>query len=278
MATQDAEHTDKHLPAPDDWPKDFGEASWWPFVASIGAAAIYIGFSLWIMARSGSALGPEVLGPAILLLGVGVFIAGLYGWLYQGFIAHFWDREGSAAKFRWGMILFLATEVFTFGSGFVYYFFIRSGTWPPGELPTLVSSLVLVNTAILVLSSVTLHYGHKALRNGNRTRYTQLLAATTLLGIVFIGGQLYEYYEFVIAEGLSFESGPFYSAFFGLTGLHGLHVSLGVVLMIILLVRTVIGQYSAEQHTSVSTTTMYWHFVDAVWVFLVAVLYVGATL
>ncbi len=278
MATQDSEHAEHPLPAPDDWPKGFGEASWWPMVAAVGVTSIYAGFGLWLLARAESPLGPEILGPGFLLFGVVIFLGGLYGWLYQGFIAHFWERDGSAGKFRWAMILFLGTEIFTFGAGFVYYFFIRAGPWPPGELPTLVSSLVLVNTVILVGSSVTLHYGHTALRNGNRKRYKRLLVGTLLLGIVFLAGQLYEYYEFVIGEGLGFASGTFYSAFFGLTGLHGLHVGLGVVLLGILVVRTVIGQYSPEQHTSVSTVTMYWHFVDAVWIFLVTTLYVGATL
>ncbi|MDZ7850831.1 MAG: heme-copper oxidase subunit III [Halodesulfurarchaeum sp.] len=276
MATKDGEQGQHHLPAPNDWPKGFGEASLWPVVAALGVTGIYLGFGLWLLARAESAFGPAVLGPVFVILGVLAFLGGLYGWLYQGFIAHFWEREGSAGKFRWAMILFLGTEIFTFGAGFVYYFFIRAGPWPPGELPTLVSSLVLVNTAILVASSVTLHYGHLALRNGDRKRYKRLLGATLGLGIVFLAGQGYEYYEFVIGEGLSFASGPYYSAFFGLTGLHGLHVGLGVVLLAILAVRTLAGQYSKTRHTSVSTVTMYWHFVDAVWIFLVATLYVGA--
>lgn len=278
MVTQDTEGNDHVIPAPDDWPKRFGEASWWPFVAATGVTAIYIGFSLWLMANAGSALGPPILGVVLLLGGVLVFLAGLYGWLYQGFIAHFWEREGSTSKFRWGMILFLGTEIFTFGALFTYYFFIRAGPWPPGELPTLLSSLVLANTAILVLSSVTLHFGHTALRDGNRTRYSRLLALTFALGIIFLAGQVYEYVQFVVAEGFGLASGPFYSAFFGLTGLHGLHVGLGVALLAILLVRTRLGQYSATRHTSVVTVTMYWHFVDAVWIFLVATLYIGGTI
>lgn len=278
MATSDTEGTEHALPATEDWPKGFGEASLWPVVSAVGAAFIYVGFGLWLLARAESALGPTVLGPVVLVLGVGLFLAGLYGWLYQGFVAHFWEKPGSAGKFRWAMILFLFTELFTFGAGFTYYFFIRAGTWPPGELPHLLSSLVLVNTLILVISSVTLHVAHSALRSGNRTRFTRFLGLTLGLGVVFLVGQAYEYYQFVIAEGFGLASGPFYSAFFGLTGLHGLHVALGVVLLAILTVRAAMGQYSERRHTSVATATMYWHFVDAVWIFLVATLYVGATL
>jgi cytochrome c oxidase subunit 3 len=94
--------------------------------------------------------------------------------------------------------------------------------------------------------------------------------------VVFIGGQIYEYYEFIVHEGFTLTSGFFASAFFGLTGLHGLHVSLGAVLLGVVLVRALAGQYSAERHVSVSTASMYWHFVDVVWIFLVVVLYVGA--
>ncbi|MFB6081753.1 MAG: heme-copper oxidase subunit III [Halanaeroarchaeum sp.] len=277
MGDETTEEADHHLPAPDDWPRAFGEASWWPFIAALGGAGIYVGFGLWLMARAGSALGPTVLGPAVIVLGVLGFLAGLYGWLYQGFVAHFWHREGHAGKFRWGMILFLATEVFTFGAGFVYYFWIRVGPWPPGELPDLINSLVMINTAALVLSSVTLHFAHSALRQGNRQRFVRLLGTTALLGVLFVAGQAFEYYEFIVHTGLGLGSGIFYSGFFGLTGLHGLHVTLGVVLLAILLVRALYGQYSADRHTSVSTVTMYWHFVDAVWIFLVTTLYVGAS-
>ncbi|MGM0399064.1 MAG: cytochrome c oxidase subunit 3 [Halobacteriota archaeon] len=274
--TVDGSSSEPHLPAPDDWPRAFGEASWWPFVAALGAAAIYTGFGLWLVFLQGWAALPEMAGAAVIVLGVVVFIGGLYGWLYQAFIAHFWNRPGDAAKFRWGMILFLATEVATFGTGFIYYFFIRVGPWPPGELPHLLTSLVAANTVILITSSFTLHFAHTALRDGNRQRFRTLLGATVVLGVVFLAGQAYEYFQFVVTEGFGLASGPFYSAFFGLTGLHGLHVLLGVVLLLILFIRGIAGQFSAERHTSVATVTMYWHFVDAVWIFLVTTLYVGA--
>jgi cytochrome c oxidase subunit 3 len=85
-----------------------------------------------------------------------------------------------------------------------------------------------------------------------------------------------EYYEFIVREGFTLTSGIYSSAFFGLTGLHGLHVTLGAVILGVVFVRGLFGQYSAERHVSVSTASMYWHFVDVVWVFLVVVLYVGA--
>jgi cytochrome c oxidase subunit 3 len=175
------------------------------------------------------------------------------------------------------MVLFLLSDVATFSAGFVYYAFVRVGAWPPEHLPPLLGSLVAANTLLLLASSVTLHYGHAALESGDRRRFVGLLAVTVALGVVFVAGQALEYYEFVAGEGFTLSSGAFASAFYGLTGLHGLHVCLGVVLLAIVLARALRGEYSAERDASVRTASLYWHFVDAVWVFLVAVLYVGAT-
>ncbi|PSP82240.1 heme-copper oxidase subunit III [Halobacteriales archaeon QS_1_68_17] len=269
-----------HLPAVEDWPRGFGEASWWPFVTAFGAAGIYAGAGLSVLGRGEDAVVGTALGPAVVAASVLVFLGGLYGWLYHGFVASFWEHgtdEHASQSLRLGMVLFLASEIATFGAGFAYYFFVRVGTWPPSELPHLLSSLVAANTLVLVASSVTLHLAHVGLRRGDRTRFLRLLGLTLLLGVVFVAGQAYEYYDFVVGEGLTLSGGVFESAFFGLTGLHGLHVSLGAVLLGIVLVRGLYGQYSADRHTSVSTASMYWHFVDAVWLFLVVVLYVGST-
>jgi len=270
-----------HLPAVEDWPKGFGEASWWPFITAIGGAGFYVGAALFILGRGSEPLVGPTIGPAVFIASALVFLTGLYGWLYHAFVKHFWSRdthEAGSNALRWGMISFLGSEIATFGAGFVYYFFIRAGTWPPtgAEIPDLVGSLVIANTVLLVASSVTLHWAHVELRKNNRSRFIAGLGATLLLGIVFIGGQVLEYYEFIVHEGFTFTGGIFNSAFFGLTGLHGLHVSMGAVLIGIVFVRSLTGQYSADRHVSVSTVSMYWHFVDAVWIFLVVVLYVGA--
>jgi cytochrome c oxidase subunit 3 len=231
-----------------------------------------------------------MIGPAVFIGSALVFLVGLYGWVYHAFVKHFWSRDthdAGASALRWGMITFLGSEIATFGAGFVYYFFIRAGTWPPegAELPHLLpmdglaaffGSLVMINTIILVISSITLHWAHVELRKNNRQRFIAGLGATLLLGVIFIGGQIYEYYKFIVEEGFTFTGGIFNSAFFGLTGLHGIHVSMGAVLIGIVFVRALYGQYSADRHLSVSTVSMYWHFVDAVWIFLVVVLYAGA--
>jgi cytochrome c oxidase subunit 3 len=273
---------DHHLPAVEDWPKGFGEASWWPFIAALGGSGFYIGAALFVLGRGEDPIISPMIGGAVFVLSTLVFLSGLYGWLYHAFIVDFWEGEASSFGFplKLTMLLFLGTEVATFGGGFIYYFFIRAGAW--GDLPAIVtegeilSTLVIANTLVLIASSVTMHYAHHALLADNRTRFVRLLGTTLGLGLVFLAGQVYEYYEFIVHYGFSLTDGAYGSAFYGLTGLHGLHVGLGAVLLSIVFVRALYGHYSAEKHVSVSTVSMYWHFVDIVWVFLVVVLYAGA--
>ena len=274
----DHEH---HLPAVEDWPRGFGEASWWPFITALSAGGIYLGAALFIVAGGSDSTINPMYAPLLTAASVGGFLLGLYGWLYHAFVSEFWSSgsdEKSASALRWGMMAFLGSELATFGAVFTYYFFIRAGTWPPGELPHLTGSLVIINTVLLVASSATLHWAHVAIRKNDRRKFLIGLLMTLLLGVVFIGGQIYEYYEFIVHSQFTFSSGFFGSAFFGLTGLHGLHVSLGGALLAIVTIRALAGQYSADRHVSVSTVSMYWHFVDVVWIFLVVILYLGASI
>ena len=279
----DESHGDHHLPAVEDWPQGFGEASWWPFVTALGGSGFYVGAALFVLGRND--IVSPALGPGVFVASTVAFLAGLYGWLYHAFVVDFWEGEAEDHGFplKLTMLLFLGTEVATFGAGFVYYFFIRgSDVWSREALPELVvsgdvlSSLVIVNSLILIASSFTMHFAHRALLENDRKRFVRLLGGTLLLGVVFLAGQVYEYYEFIVHEGFTLTEGAYGSAFYGLTGLHGLHVGLGAVLLSIVFVRALYGQYSAEKHTSVSTVSMYWHFVDVVWLFLVVVLYGGA--
>lgn len=284
MSTEDS-HDDHghHLPAVEDWPRGFGEASWWPFVTALGGAGIYIAAALFIVAIGEDPLISTTPGVVVGIGSVGLFLVGIYGWLYHAFVAKYWSRGASSdhgSGLRWGMIAFLGSELGTFGALFGYYFYIRAGQWPPVGMPEfgLTSSLVLANTALLVASSFTLHWAELSLRNENRRSFILGMLLTLALGTVFIGGQVLEYYEFIVHEGFTFTSGLYASAFFGLTGLHGLHVTLGAVILAIVFVRALRGQFSADRHVAVTTASMYWHFVDVVWVFLVVVLYFGAEL
>ena len=268
-----------HAPVAVDWPRGYGESTWWPIVVVAGVVGLYAGAGLLLLAGQPDPYVGPLPGALVALGGLTAFLGGLLGWNYHGFVAPYAFGLGEAAanRFRWGTALFICAEVMTFGSGFAYYAFVRVGPWPPGPLPHLLSSLVAINTLLLVTSSVTLHLADGALREGRRRRFLALLSATLVLGLVFLAGQAYEYYELVVAEGFTLAEGVFASAFFGLTGLHGLHVALGAVMLAIVLVRARRGQFSADRHAAVATASAYWHFVDAVWLVLVAALYVGAS-
>ncbi|WP_263018821.1 cytochrome c oxidase subunit 3 [Natronobiforma cellulositropha] len=270
-----------HGPAVDSPPDatDHHRSSW-PVVGAAGAATLYAGVALVLVASAAGTV-PPVLGVAVAVGGGILTAVALFGWLSEAFLSRVATGPADAETRRihvTTMVLFLATDLGTFGALFVYYGFIRAGTWPPAELPPLIGSLILLNTLVLVASSLTFHAGHNALERGERRRFLAWVGVTLLLGLVFLAGQVLEYYEFVVLEGVAVTGGVFESAFFGLTGLHGLHVALGVVLIGIVFVRGVRGAYGPERDTSVATVGLYWHFVDAVWLFLVAVLYVGAAI
>jgi len=246
----------------------------WPLVAAIGAGLLYLGAGFYFVGVDLIPL-PIPLG----LAGVGAvgLLVGLFGWAHEAFIADYAKAyTGEADVYTTAMILFLVSDVATFSAGFIYYAFVRAGEWShPHDL---LGILVVANTALLIASSVTIHYSHHALEEGNRGRFLALLGVTVGLGVVFLAGQVYEYYELLVVEGFSLTSGVLGSAFYGLTGLHGLHVALGVLLLAIAFGRALRGHYSPERDTAIKTTSLYWHFVDVVWIFLVVVLYVGASL
>ncbi|WP_435097726.1 cytochrome c oxidase subunit 3 [Halarchaeum sp. P4] len=280
MATEESEDHGHHfLPAVRDWPRGYGEASWWPFFTAIGLTLVYFGATLFVVGRTTDLTTPTV-GVGLFGAGVVVSIAGMIGWIYQAFIVDFWERgsHNGGESLRLGMILFLATDIATFGVGFAYYFFIRTGSWSAEYLPHsgLLTGVLVLNTVLLVVSSFTIHWAEHELQKGNHQRFVQGLVVTFLLGAVFMVGQVYEYYEFIVHEGFTLTSGVFASGFYGLTGLHGMHVSFGALLIGILVVRALRGQYNEDRHVSVTTVSWYWHFVDAVWLFLVAVVYIGS--
>ncbi|RZH69364.1 cytochrome c oxidase subunit 3 [Natrinema altunense] len=251
----------------------------WPLVAAAGAAGLYGGAAVSILGTE-TGLVPPLLGVGLAAAGTIVLLAGVAGWVDQAFLAPARDERGprtSRASYVSTTLLFLTTDVSTFGALFIYYFVVRIGAWPPAELPPLLGSLVIVNTGILVASSVTFHYAHRALERENQRRFLGLLGTTLALGLVFLAGQAYEYYEFVAHDGFTLTSGLFGTAFFGLTGLHGLHVALGIGGIAVLCWRAIRGHYGPDRDTSITTVSLYWHFVDAVWLFLVVVLYVGAS-
>jgi cytochrome c oxidase subunit III len=174
-----------------------------------------------------------------------------------------------------GILLFIVTEAMLFGAFFASYFFIRvvanQGPWPPDpyELPVAVAG---VNTAILVSSSFTVHWALESIRRNNRRGLQMGLIATWLLGATFLFIQLNEY----VHIGFSGRDGAFGSIFYGLTGLHGAHVFVGLALLSFANIRAFRGHYRPEHkdHLGVEVPGIYWHFVDVMWIIVFTTVYV----
>ena len=183
-----------------------------------------------------------------------------------------------------GMYIFLASEVMFFGSLFAVYFYLYGShlVWPPpppsstNEFYVSWYPIPLINTIILLSSGVTCHFAADAIAQNNRRRFFQLQIATILLGFAFEAGQLYEFIS-AFQRGLNLTANTFASAFFTMTGFHGAHVLGGLILLILVLFRASRGQFSSRHHVGVAAVTLYWHFVDVVWIFLFGILYLGVT-
>ena len=174
-----------------------------------------------------------------------------------------------------GILLFIASEAMLFGAFFTAYFFVRvvnplaPAEWPPPpyEFPVFVAG---VNTAILVTSSFTIHWATQSIKRNDRNGLRAGLVCTILLGTAFLLTQLVEYAH----VGFNTGDGAFASVFFGLTGLHGAHVAVGLTLLTISAVRAFKGHFSAEHHHGVEIPGIYWHFVDVMWIVVFFAVYV----
>ena len=183
-----------------------------------------------------------------------------------------------------GMYIFLASEVMFFGSLFAVYFYLYGShlVWPPpppsstNEFYVSWFPIPFVNTIILLSSGVTCHFAADAIAHDNRKRFFTLQIATIILGLAFEGLQLYEFMT-AFGRGMSLTANTFASAFFTMTGFHGAHVLGGLILLTLILYRAANGQFSSQHHVGVAAVTLYWHFVDVVWIFLFGILYLGVT-
>ena len=212
-------------------------------------------------------------------------------------------------SFRMGMMWFIFSEVMFFGAFFGALFYSRilavpwlggegvkfltnyllwpgfAGTWPsngPGHLgghangtfsvmPAI--GVPAINTLILLSSGVTVTIAHHALRQGNRKVLAIFLAATFLLGFSFVGLQLHEYGEAYTELGLRLTTGIYGSTFFMLTGFHGLHVTIGAIMLLTIWFRVLRGHFTPQRHFAFEAVAWYWHFVDVVWLGLFIFVY-----
>ena len=143
-----------------------------------------------------------------------------------------------------------------------------------GGLAGVLGWLPLWNTIFLLSSSVTVHIAHLNLKNNNRLRFNLWLGATLILGYLFVAFQAAEYYEAYSHMGLTLNAGVYGTTFFMLTGFHGFHVCLGAIILTIMLLRSLKGHFKSDDHFGFEAGSWYWHFVDVVWICLVAFVYV----
>ena len=245
----------------------------WPVIGAVSAGVMTTGMVMFM-----HHVGPwEVLLP----LGVVGILATMFMWFrdvideatFRGF-----HNPVVQIGMRYGMALFIASEVMFFSAFFWAYFNaslfptdITGGVWPPKGIRTFDPlSLPLLNTLILLTSGVTVTWAHHALREGDRQGMLQGLAITILLGLSFTCVQAFEYSH----AAFHFSGGIYPSVFFMATGFHGFHVIIGTTFLIVCFFRAKAGHFKPEHHFGFEAAAWYWHFVDVVWLFLFACIYV----
>ena len=196
-----------------------------------------------------------------------------------GGLAH--DTRGGISNPILGMILFICSEVMFFSGLFAAYFSVRASyaNWPKISSDAGLNEhfnlhaepfYALGLTIILVISSLTCQMGVWAIRRDDRTGLTRAIGVTLVLGIVFLIGQAYDY----ATLGFGLSDTPFGTTFYTLTGFHGAHVFGGAVMLSVILYRGLAGQFSSRHHDAVEAVSLYWHFVDVVWIALFSTLYI----
>ncbi|MBS0319248.1 MAG: cytochrome c oxidase subunit 3 [Proteobacteria bacterium] len=269
------------------------QPSHWPILGSFALLMMAMGTVAWINSIA--------FGPWLLLAGFCVLLVMLFGWFGTviGESEHRMYSKRVDMSFRWSMSWFIFSEVMFFAAFFGALFYIRNLSvpdlgslgskilWPdyasawPTEGPYLNSpftpmgaiGIPLINTLILLSSGVTLTIAHHALKAGNRGSLKLWLFLTILLGFTFLCFQAYEYHHAYTEYNLKLTSGVYGSTFFMLTGFHGLHVTIGAIMLTVMLVRIFKGHFDAEHHFGFEAAAWYWHFVDVVWLLLFVLVY-----
>jgi cytochrome c oxidase subunit 3 len=190
------------------------------------------------------------------------------------------DSHGGISNPVLGMLLFITSEVMFFGGLFAAYFSVRANAalWPPlnpeTHQPFALAILPFVGpaTILLIASSFTCQYAVNAIRRDDRTIFLRAMAVTVALGIIFLFAQVIDY-SLLGSEGLTLSSGTYGTTYFTLTGFHGAHVFGGVIMLSVVLYRGMAGQFSSRHYDAVEAASLYWHFVDVVWILLFSLLY-----
>jgi len=272
----------------------------WPIIGSLGMVTMLSSAAFWV--------NDSNIAPWTFTLGALILIYMLFGWFGEVI------RESETgmynaqvdASFRMGMMWFIFSEVMFFAAFFGALFYARvfavpwlggegSGAWTneilwqgyepvwPTAGPTELGGsfktipafgVPFVNTLILLASGVTVTFAHHALKKNQRTGLVTWLVATVLLGFLFVYFQIEEYKEAYMHLGLTLGSGIYGSTFFMLTGFHGMHVTLGAIMLTVIAIRCMRGHFGPDHHFGFEAVAWYWHFVDVVWLGLFIFVYV----
>ena len=271
-----------------------------PVMAAIGLFFVILGAGQWINGHQWGAWS--------LLFGLLWWAFVLFQWFGDAIRESQGGLYGDRidVSFRWSMSWFIFSEVMFFGAFFAALFWSRLYTiptlgslenailWPdfkavwPSMAPGATASpagtvepfttmgpwpIPTINTALLLTSGVTLTIAHHALRAGERAKTILWMWVTVLLGIVFLGFQAYEYMHAYRDLNLKLSSGIYGSTFFMLTGFHGFHVFVGMLMMLFITLRLMKGHFTPERHFGFEGAAWYWHFVDVVWLGLYVIVY-----
>ncbi|HET6655045.1 MAG TPA: cytochrome c oxidase subunit 3 [Gammaproteobacteria bacterium] len=272
----------------------------WSIVGIIGLFTLVFGGALW--------LENFWMGKIVLAAGAVIVLLMMFGWF--GDVIRESERgtnnEQVDRSYRWGMSFFIFSEVMFFGAFFGALFYAHqfsipwlsgaseskffthallwsgfTSSWPtngPAELGGHFEvmgamGLAAINTVILLSSSVTVTIAHWGLKQGKRGQVTLGLLATVILGFTFVSLQAYEYMEAYTHMNLTLQTGIYGTTFFMLTGFHGLHVTIGAIMLTVILLRVIKGHFSPHHHFGFEAVSWYWHFVDVVWLCLYVFVY-----
>ncbi|MBS0193885.1 MAG: cytochrome c oxidase subunit 3 [Proteobacteria bacterium] len=272
----------------------------WPIFGSVAMFTTMFGAANWV--------NDHEWGRSVFFTGIVLMIGTLFGWFGDVIRESLRKSYNSQVdiSFRMGMLWFIFSEVMFFAAFFGALFYARnfsvpwlggaghggmtndvlwsqySAAWPtngPGNVGGAFQTIApwgipLLNTMILLTSGMTVTIAHHMLRAGRRGQLLLWLGATVLLGACFLGFQAHEYIEAYTEKHLTLGSGIYGSTFFMLTGFHGLHVTLGAIMLSVIWLRCLRGHFDKEHHFAFEAVAWYWHFVDVVWLGLFVFVYV----
>ncbi|MDG2154988.1 MAG: cytochrome c oxidase subunit 3 [Gammaproteobacteria bacterium] len=273
--------------------------SHWPLVGSVGLFTMLAGAANWL---NGSSIGVYML--AIGALTIIYMVFGWFGTVIRESEAGIYNDDVDIS-FRMGMMWFIFSEIMFFAVFFGVLFYARTisipwlggdsnnfftntllwenftAEWPtngPGNMggefePMPPWPLPTLNTIILLTSGATITAAHHAIKAGHRSLLTTFLGLTWVLGFIFMACQAYEYYEAYAHLNLTLSSGMYGATFFMLTGFHGLHVTIGAIILLVIWLRCLKGHFTPEHHFGFEAAAWYWHFVDVVWLGLYIFVY-----